>query len=120
MLLAGLGVVVVDDPAGERLFLVGVEQRRFVDLTQVQLQTGLDGNGSHKFSFPPTGAASKPQVADAIAQTIRPRRFLASRQPGSDHRIVPVIAAAGCNPPPHGDPTGWYRFADGSDLGCGG
>src|SRR5947208_14663844 len=61
-LFACLRVVVVDDAASQGFFLVAVQQRGFVDLTQVQLQSGLDGNSSHKFSFPPTGATSKPQV----------------------------------------------------------
>ena len=39
--LAGGGVVVVDDPAGELLLLVGREQRRLVDLPQVQLQARI-------------------------------------------------------------------------------
>src|SRR4051812_26494818 len=46
--LAGGRIVVRDDQPGQFLFLVGGEQRRVVDLPQVQLEAGLDGGGSHR------------------------------------------------------------------------
>src|SRR5436309_15327937 len=44
---ASRGILVMDDAASELLLLVGREKRRLVDLTQVQLQTRLDGSAGH-------------------------------------------------------------------------
>ena len=44
-MLAGAHILVVDNSPRQLLFLIGAEQRRFVDLAQIKLQAGLNGGG---------------------------------------------------------------------------